>query len=91
MSCMTILLLNLQITRSDVRPHIKQAISLVNAYGHFNFPQRFVWVVICENQVQTEVLLAHNGANHHTHGDGMRLPVSRRLKKNRKLSQKRVA
>ena len=28
--------LNLQITRSDIRPHIKWAVSLVIAYGHFN-------------------------------------------------------
>ena len=43
MSCMTILFLNLQITRSDIRPHTKLAVSLVIAYGHFNLPQRFVW------------------------------------------------
>ena len=43
-SCMTILFLNLQITRSDIRPHIKWAVSLVIAYGHFNLPQGFVWV-----------------------------------------------
>ena len=36
--------LNLQITRSDIRPHIKWAVSLVIAYGHFNLPQGFVWV-----------------------------------------------
>ena len=35
---------NLQITRSDIRPHIKWAVSLVITYGHFNLPQRFVWV-----------------------------------------------
>ena len=43
-SCKTILLLNLQITRSDVTPDIKWAVSLVNAYGCFNLPQGFVWV-----------------------------------------------
>ena len=43
-SCMTILFLNLPITRSDIRPHIKWAVSLMIAYGHFNFPQGFVWV-----------------------------------------------
>ena len=43
-SCMTILFLNLQITRSAIRPHIKQADSLVIANGHFNLPQGFVWV-----------------------------------------------
>ena len=37
---MTILFLNLQkITRSDIRPHIKWAVSLLIAYGHFNLPQ----------------------------------------------------
>ena len=34
---------NLQITRSDIR-HIKWAVSLVIAYGHFNLPQGFVLV-----------------------------------------------
>ena len=33
-----------QITRSDIRPHLKWAVSLVTAYGHFNFSQGFVWV-----------------------------------------------
>ena len=41
LSCMTILFLNLQITRSDVRPYIKWAVSLVIAYGHYNLPQGF--------------------------------------------------
>ena len=41
MSCMTILFLNLQITKSDMRPHIKLAVSLVIAYGDFNLPQGF--------------------------------------------------
>ena len=36
--------LNLQVTRSDMRPHIKWAVSLVIAYGHFNLPQGFVWL-----------------------------------------------
>ena len=44
MSCMTILFLDLQITRSDIRPQTKQAVSLVIAYGHLNLPQGFVWV-----------------------------------------------
>ena len=30
--------LNLQITRSDIRPHIKWALILVIVYGHFNLP-----------------------------------------------------
>ena len=34
-SCMTIFFLNLQITRSDIRPHVKWAVSLVITYGTF--------------------------------------------------------
>ena len=41
---MTIFFLNLQITRSDIRPHIKWAVSLLVAYGHFNLPRVLVWV-----------------------------------------------
>ena len=41
---MTILLLNLQITRSDVRTHIKWAVSLVNVYGRFYLLLGFVRV-----------------------------------------------
>ena len=37
MSYITILFLKLQITRSDIRTHIKWAVSLVIAYGHFIF------------------------------------------------------
>ena len=37
-SCMTIALLNLQIIRSDIRPHIKWVVSLVIADDHFNIP-----------------------------------------------------
>ena len=45
--CMTILFfLNLEITRSDIRPHIKWAVSLVITYGHFNLPQGFVWALL---------------------------------------------
>ena len=44
MSCMTILVSNLQITRSDIRPHIKWVVRLVTAYGHFNLPWGIVWV-----------------------------------------------
>ena len=43
MSCMTIFFLNLQIARSDIRPHIKRAVSLVFAYGHFNIPLGCKW------------------------------------------------
>ena len=38
---MTILFQNLQISRSDIRPHIKWAVSLVIACGHFNLPPGF--------------------------------------------------
>ena len=44
MSCMTILVLNLQITRSDIRPHIKWVVRLVTAYGHFDLAWGIVWV-----------------------------------------------
>ena len=44
MSCSTILFLNLQITRSDIRQYIKWAISLVFVYGHFKLPQGLAWV-----------------------------------------------
>ena len=43
-SCMTMLVPNLQITRSDIRPHIKWVVHLVTAYGHFNLPWGIVWV-----------------------------------------------
>ena len=49
---MTILFLNLQITRSEIRPHIKWAVTLVIAYGHFNLPRGFVWV--CSHFVNPE-------------------------------------
>ena len=45
-SCMTILLINLLITRSAIRLYIKWAVSLVIVYGHFNLPQGFVWACI---------------------------------------------
>ena len=38
MSCMTIHFQNLQFTRSNIRLHIKLAVRLVIAYGHFNLP-----------------------------------------------------
>ena len=40
---------NLQITRSDIRPHIKWAVSLMIAYGHFILPRGFVWVYMGEH------------------------------------------
>ena len=36
--------LNLQIARSDIRAHIKWAVSLLIVYGHFNLPQEFAHV-----------------------------------------------
>ena len=36
---MTIVFLNLEITRSAIRTYIKWAVSLVIAYGHFNLSQ----------------------------------------------------
>ena len=44
---MTILFLNLQITRSDIRPDIKWAVSLVIAYGLFNLSLSTTFFVIC--------------------------------------------
>ena len=44
MSYMTVVVLKLQIARSDIRPHIKWGVSLVIAYGFFNLPQGFVRV-----------------------------------------------
>ena len=32
--------------QSDIKPQIKEAVSLVIAYGHFNLLQGFVWVCI---------------------------------------------
>ena len=48
---MTILFLNLQITRPDIKhaSHIKWVVSLVIAYDHYNHPLglfRYVWVNI---------------------------------------------
>ena len=33
-----------QISRSDIRPHMKWVVSLTIAYGHFNLPPGIVWV-----------------------------------------------
>ena len=43
MSCMAVLSKLAKITRSDIRPYTKRAVSLVTAYGHFHFPRGFVW------------------------------------------------
>ena len=40
------LFLHLQITIADIRAHLKWAVNLVIAYGHFNLPQGFVWVYV---------------------------------------------
>ena len=34
----------LQITKSDIRPQVKWAVSLVIAAGYFNIRQGFVWI-----------------------------------------------
>ena len=52
---MTKLFLNLQISRSDIRPHIKWVVSLVIAYGHFNLSQGFVWIYM----VQLTLFITH--------------------------------
>ena len=40
--------LNLQLTISDIRPHIKLTVRLVIAYGHFNLPPGFARVcMVC--------------------------------------------
>ena len=41
---LTMLFLNLQIAKSDIRPHINLAVSLEIAYGHFNLPQGLIIV-----------------------------------------------
>ena len=54
MSCMATSFVNLKIIKTDMRPQIKWAVSLVIAYGHFNhLPGRreegggeYVWVYI---------------------------------------------
>ena len=43
-SCMTILILSLQITRADIKPQVKWAVNLVIVDGHFNLPQGFVCI-----------------------------------------------
>ena len=56
-SCMTILFLNSQVTRSYIKTNIKWVVSLVTAYGHFNLPQGFVWVHVgLEKPLMTEWL-----------------------------------
>ena len=45
---MAILFLNLQTNRTYIRPHIKWAVILVIAYGHFYLPQGLVWVCMSD-------------------------------------------
>ena len=49
--------IKLQMSRADIRPHIKWVVSLVIAYGHFDFPQRFVWVCMWVRNILTLSLL----------------------------------
>ena len=56
-SCMTILSLNFQIARSDIRSNVKWAVGLVIAYGHFNLPQGFVWVYCFQSKNEMPLLL----------------------------------
>ena len=39
-----LIIIEMQITRSDTRPQVKWPVSLVIVDGHFNLPQEFVWV-----------------------------------------------
>ena len=59
MSRNTIVFLNLQITITDTRPHIKWGVSLVIAYGHFNLPQGFCvgmnWLTIIVSPLRDAV------------------------------------
>ena len=54
-SCMTIPFLTLHLTRSDIRPHIKLAVSLVIVYGHFNLPLGFRRKKISEHMILVKV------------------------------------
>ena len=61
---MTMLFLNLQITKSVIRPHIKWVVSLVIAYGHFTFLQvlcGYVWVNTLTSLPPED---SHNGMLH---------------------------
>ena len=73
MSCMTILFLKLQITRSDIKPHIKWAVSLLIAYGQFNFPQGFMWVQADRMLLTTEAIAFSDSYKHMECLCGMRL------------------
>ena len=54
--CLDHTFLNLQTTRSDIMPHIKWAVSLVIAYGHFDVPQGFVDNGYCVYMVHLNIL-----------------------------------
>ena len=51
--------INLQFTKSDIRPHIKCFVSLVIAYGYFNLPQGFVWVGLCMSRYVQDYIIFH--------------------------------
>ena len=53
-----ILLLNLQITTSDIMPHIKLAVSLVIAYGYFNL-NRCLCGYVCVDMYMLTYALYH--------------------------------
>ena len=58
LTCMAMLFLNLQITRSDIRPHIKWVVSLVIAHGHFFLSPGFVWVCMSKQTHSGEGIVA---------------------------------
>ena len=55
-----------QITKSDIRPHKKSAVSLVIADGHLNLPQEFVWINIL---TLSEGSQKHNPSSQRTSGN----------------------
>ena len=71
-SCMAILFLNLQIIRSDIRPHIKWAVSLVIAHGHFKSSSG----VLCE-YVWVNILTLSPPRGYDCMGDVWNYPLSR--------------
>ena len=62
--CMTILFLCLQITRSDIRPHVKRAFSLVNVEYHLIFfrpliqPPRHFKIICLKIALSSESMLS---------------------------------
>ena len=51
---------NLKTARSDISPHIKWAVSLVFAYGHFNVPLGREWVSILSFMLVKRIVIAAN-------------------------------